>query len=326
MAAVASAAGVSMQTVSRVARGFDNVSDDTRERVQRVMDELGYRPNRAARALRSGRFRTIGVIMFTLSSFGNMRTLEAIAEAAGAADFTITLLPMVSRTEAGVRSAISRLSEEAVDGVIIIIESHVLDAAEVALPDGVPVVVIDSTGTAEHPSIDTDQAEGARLATQHLLNLGHRTVWHVSGPLASYSAMRREAAWRATLEAAGAPVPEVFRGDWNTDSGYRIGRELAGRSEVTAVFAANDQTALGVMRACHEAGRSIPGTLSIVGFDDMPESDSFWPPLTTIHQRFDEVGRRAVARLIATIDGATPAENSIVPVSLVQRSSTAPPA
>lgn len=325
MAAVAAAAGVSMQTVSRVARGFDNVSDDTRERVQRAMEELGYRPNRAARALRSGRFRTIGVIMFTLSSYGNMRTLEAIAAAAGEADFTITLLPMVSRTEAGVRSAISRLSEEAVDGVIIIIESHVLDAAEVALPDGVPVVVIDSTGTAEHPSIDTDQAEGARLATQHLLDLGHRTVWHVSGPLASYSAMRREAAWRATLEAAGAPVPSPFRGDWTTDAGYRIGREIAARSEITAVFAANDQTALGVMRACHEAGRPIPETLSIVGFDDTPESDSFWPPLTTIHQQLDKVGRGAVARLLATIDGAPPAEDSIVPVSLVERQSTAPP-
>lgn len=328
MAAVATAAGVSMQTVSRVARGFDNVSPDTRDRVQRAMDELGYRPNRAARALRSGRFRTIGVIMFTLASFGNMRTLEAIADAAGAADFTITLLPMASRTEEGVRSAFSRLHEQAVDGVVIIIESHVIDTAEVALPDGVPVVVVDSTGTTEHPAIDTDQAEGARLATQHLLDLGHDTVWHVAGPSSSYSAARRLAAWQATLERAGRAVPPVFHGDWNTESGYHHGLEIANRADITAVFAANDQTALGVLRAAHERGRDVPGSLSVVGFDDSPESDSFWPPLTTVHQSFDEVGRRAVRTLLSQIDGGSPgAALDLVPVRLVVRaSSAAPPA
>ncbi|WP_186317715.1 LacI family DNA-binding transcriptional regulator [Curtobacterium sp. 9128] len=326
MAAVADAAGVSMQTVSRVARGFDNVSPETRDRVRRVMTELGYRPNRAARALRSGRFRTIGVIMFTLASFGNMRTLEAIADAAGAADFTITLLPMASRTEEGVRSAFSRLHEQAVDGVVIIIESHVIDTAEVALPDGVPVVVVDSTGTTNHPAIDTDQAEGARLATQHLLDLGHETVWHVAGPASSYSAARRRAAWSATLVAAGRPVPPVFEGNWGTESGYRAGLEIARRPDVTAVFAANDQSALGILRACHELGRSVPESLSVVGFDDSPESDSFWPPLTTVHQSFDEVGRRAVSTLLAEIAGEAPrTATDLVPVRLVERASTAPP-
>jgi DNA-binding LacI/PurR family transcriptional regulator len=327
MAAVAAAAGVSMQTVSRVARGFDNVSEDTRIRVQKAMSELGYRPNRAARALRSGRFRTIGVIMFTLSSFGNMRTLEAIADSASEADFTITLLPMVSRTEAGVQSAFSRLQEQTVDGVVIIIESHALDTAEVALPDGVPIVVIDSTSSTHHPAVDTDQALGARLATEHLLSLGHETVWHVSGPDASYSAMGRLAAWQETLETHGAPVPPVFHGDWTTSSGYRIGQEIAARPEITAVFAANDQTALGILRASHEAGREVPTTLSIVGFDDMPESDSFWPPLTTIHQSFDEIGRRAVEHLICLIDGVEPPDGleGRVPVYFVERSSTAAP-
>jgi DNA-binding LacI/PurR family transcriptional regulator len=328
LSAVAEAAGVSMQTVSRVARGFDNVSPDTRDRVRRAMSELGYRPNRAARALRSGRFRTIGVIMFTLASFGNMRTLEAIADAAGAADFTITLLPMASRTEEGVRSAFSRLHEQAVDGVVIIIESHVIDTAEVVLPDGVPMVVVDSTGTTEHPAIDTDQADGARLATQHLLDLGHETVWHVAGPASSYSAARRQAAWAATLTAAGRTVPPVFEGDWNTSSGYRAGLSIAARPEITAVFAANDQTALGVLRACHELGRPVPSTLSVVGFDDSPESDSFWPPLTTVHQSFDEVGRRAVAALLTQIEGGTAGTaTDVVPVRLVVRaSSAAPPA
>ncbi|MFJ3382447.1 LacI family DNA-binding transcriptional regulator [Curtobacterium sp. NPDC090217] len=327
MAAVADAAGVSMQTVSRVARGFDNVSPETRDRVQQAMTSLGYRPNRAARALRSGHFRTIGVIMFTLASFGNMRTLEAIADAAGAADFTITLLPMASRTKDGVRSAFSRLQEQAVDGVVIIIESHVMDTAEVVLPDGVPVVVIDSTGTTDHPAIDTDQAQGARLATQHLLDLGHETVWHVAGPAMSYSAGGRRAAWEATLTDAGRTVPPVFEGDWGSTSGYRAGLEIARRPEITAVFAANDQTALGILRACHEVGRSVPESLSVVGFDDSPESDSFWPPLTTVHQSFDEVGRRAVSTLLGQIAGtAAVAATDLVPVYLVERASTAAPA
>ncbi len=158
------------------------------------------------------------------------------------------------------------------DGVVIIIESHVVDTAEVALPDGVPMVVVDSTGTTDQPAIDTDQAEGARLATQHLLDLGHDTVWHVAGPASSYSAARRLAAWQATLEAAGREVPPVIRGDWNTSSGYRAGLSIAPRPEVTAVFAANDQTALGILRACHELGRAVPESLSVVGFDDSPES------------------------------------------------------
>ncbi len=327
MAAVADAAGVSMQTVSRVARGFDNVSPDTRDRVQRAMDDLGYRPNRAARALRSGRFRTIGVIMFTLASFGNMRTLEAISAAAAAADFTITLLPMASRTGEGVRTALSRLHEQAVDGVVIVIESHIIDTAEVVLPSGVPLVVVDSAGTTDRPSIDIDQAEGARLATQHLLDLGHETVWHVAGPPASYSAVARLAAWRETLERAGRTVPPVLPGGWSTTDGHRAGQQIAARPDVTAVFAVNDQTALGVLRAAHEAGRSVPGSLSVVGFDDFPESESFWPPLTTVHQSFDEVGRRAVATLLAQIEGrpAVRAATDLVPVRLVERASTAPP-
>ncbi|MGD3261503.1 substrate-binding domain-containing protein, partial [Xanthomonas citri pv. citri] len=159
-----------------------------------------------------------------------------------------------------------------------------IDTAEVVLPDGVPMVVVDSTGTTEHPAIDTDQADGARLATQHLLDLGHDTVWHVAGPTSSYSAARRLAAWQDTLERAGRTVPPVFHGGWNTESGYRAGQVIAARPDITAVFAANDQTALGVLRAAHEAGRSVPQTLSVVGFDDSPEADSFWPPLTSVHQ------------------------------------------
>lgn len=324
MADVARAAGVSGQTVSRVVNGRSNVDEETRARVLAAMHEIGYRPNSAARALRSGQFRTIGVIMFTLSSFGNMRTLDAIATAAGAAGYSITLLPVSHPTQGEVTGALDRLSEQAVDGIIILIEAHLLDQADVVLPPGLPVVVVDSSAAHPYPVVDTDQAEGARLATEHLLDLGHATVWHIAGPSYSYSAERRQQSWRATLERHGATVPPVLEGDWSAESGHRHGLELARNPEVTAIFAANDQMALGAIRALHEAGRRVPEEVSVVGFDDMEESADFWPPLTTIHQNFGEVGTRSLAALVDEIEGREVGSSPAIATHLVVRASSGP--
>lgn len=325
MADVAREANVSGQTVSRVSNGRENVDAETRERVLTAMRKLGYRPNSAARALRTGRFHSIGVIMFTLSSFGNMRTLDAIASAATDAGYSITLIPVPHPTQGEVSVAFDRLSEEAVDGVIIIVEAHLLDESDVELPAGLPVVVVDSTASDRYPIVDTDQAHGARLATEHLLALGHGTVWHVAGPERSYSATRRRESWEHTLREHGAKVPPVLVGDWSSESGHALGLELARHPEVTAVFAANDQMALGVLRALHEAGRPVPGEVSVVGFDDMEESGSFWPPLTTVRQFFGEVGRRSVETLLHEVEGGEPRGTALVDTELVVRDSSAPP-
>lgn len=322
MADVAREAGVSGQTVSRVSNGRTNVDDGTRARVLAAMHRLGYRPNSAARALRLGRFRSIGVIMFTLSSYGNMRTLDAIAVAAAGAGYSITLIPVAHPTQGEVSIAFDRLSEQAVDGVIIIMEAHLFDEADVELPDGLPVVVVDSTARDRYPVVDTDQAEGARLATEHLLGLGHETVWHIAGPEASYSATRRRESWEATLREHGALVPPVLLGDWSTDAGHRLGLELARRPEVTAIFAANDQMALGALRALHESGRAVPGEVSVVGFDDMEEAASFWPPLTTVRQFFGEVGARSVAALLTEIEHDGAIDDVVVPTRLIVRESS----
>ena len=325
MADVARAAGVSMQTVSRVSNGHSNVLSDTRDRVEAAMRQLGYRPNRAARSLRSGRFQSVGVILFTLSSIGNMRTLEAIAGAAAAAGYSLSLISAADRTPVAIAQAFARLEEQTVDGVVLVVESHLVDESEIVFPPDLPVVLVDSSKQEHHSLVDTDQTQGARLATEHLLGLGHRTVHHVSGPAGSYSADRRERGWRDTLVEAGRDAPPVLRGDWTTDSGYRAGRELLERSDVTAVFAGNDQMALGLMRALHEAGRPVPGSISVVGFDDMPEAESFWPPLTTVHQYFDEVGRRSIEALVEAIENEDPGRRLVVPTTLVVRESTAPP-
>jgi DNA-binding LacI/PurR family transcriptional regulator len=193
------------------------------------------------------------------------------------------------------------------------------------LPHEVPVVVADSGGASQYCVVDSDQLGGARLATEHLLALGHRTVRHIAGPRDSFSASARREGWRSTLSAAGVRAPRVLVGDWTTDSGYRHGRKLAEDPGVTAVFAANDQMALGAMRAFHEAGRAVPEQISIVGFDDREDADSYWPPLTTVHQSFDEVGRLWVESLLRKLRGDSGVlRMHIVPTSLVVLHSTAP--
>ncbi|HET9144235.1 LacI family DNA-binding transcriptional regulator [Actinophytocola sp.] len=326
MVDVAREAGVSGQTVSRVVNGRSNVEAATRQRVLDAMRRVGYRPNSAARALRNGQFRSIGVIMSALSSFGNSRTLEAITAAAVAHGYSITLMPVGQPTQGEVTGAFSKLNEHAVDGVVILIEQYELETSEIELPDGLPVVVIDSNPRTDHTMVNIDQAQGAELATTHLLELGHDTVWHIAGPRHSYAAEARERAWRSTLRRHGRRVPPVLAGDWTAESGHTRGATLCRDSEVTAVFAANDQMALGLLRALHELGRAVPAEVSVVGFDDMAESAHFWPPLTTIRQSFAEMGSRAVATLVAEIaSGDRTVTSIIVPTALVHRASTAPP-
>jgi DNA-binding LacI/PurR family transcriptional regulator len=331
MADVARLAGVSSQTVSRVSNGQSNVDEQTRARVAAAMQTLGYRPNGAARALKSGRFHTIGVIMTTLQTFGNMRTLDAIAREAAHADYSVTLLPISDPTLVRVSGAYQRLNAQAVDGAVIVLEARLLDQAEFALPPGIPVVVIDSGAGADYTVIDTDQALGARQATEHLLALGHRQVWHVAGPETAFSAVHRAESWHRTLAAAGISPPPLLRGDWSCESGYHQGLTLGRRDDVTAIFAANDQMALGVMQALHELGRDIPGDVSIVGFDDMEEARSFWPPLTTIRQDFTAVGRLSIRKLLQQVSeresagGGPEHGRTTVPTRLVVRRSTGKP-
>jgi len=323
---VAKHAGVSTQTVSRVINGSTEVRNATRQRVVAAMNELAYRPNSAARALKRGSFRTIGVITLSLSSLGNMRTLEAITLHAARHDFTITLIPVMAPTQAGIQGAFSRIAELAVDAVIAIMEVQLLDAATVKLPPGVKIVVVDSNADKQFSVVDTDQADGSQKAVKHLLNLGHETVWHVAGPNSSFASKRRADAWHSTLTAAGKPVPHVLRGDWSADSGYKAGLRLADEPGCTAVFAANDHMALGLLRAFREKGKAVPEDISLVGFDDVPEASSYPTPLTTVHQNFAAVGNQCVDNVLQQIStNTTESGITLVPAQLVVRQSTAPP-
>ncbi len=321
MADVAKLAGVSLQTVSRVINDSPHVKAATRQRVEDAMRKLEYRPNPVARALVTGRSRTRGVVSFDTTLFGPASTLFGIERAAHDADYFVSIVSLRSLDRSSVMSAVERLRAQGVDGILVIAPQESASQAILHLPQDVPVVAAEAGPGESVPLVAVDQVEGARLATQHLLELGHRTVWHISGPVDWLEAQDRVDGWRSTLEAAGAAPPPVLVGDWSARSGHELGSQLA--DDVTAVFVANDQMALGVLRSLHEAGRRIPADISVVGFDDIPEAEYFTPPLTTVRQNFNEMGRRSLLLLLEQIESRSRAPvRETVPPELIVRAST----
>lgn len=315
MAMVASRAGVSGQTVSRVVNDSPRVDPATRERVETAMAELGYRPHRAARALRTGRSQTIGLVVTTLATVGNSRMLQATAEAAAERGYALTLVTAGD----SVADAFERLSEQEVDGAIVLNEASALVPAA-DRPAGLRLVVVDAPATADLAVVHSDHVGGAAAATAHLLEIGHPTVHHLAGPADSFAAGERERGWRDTLVAAGVEPPPIVRGDWTAEAGFLAGEALLAAS---AVFCANDQMALGLLRALADAGRRVPEDVSVIGFDDVPDAANYRPPLTTIRQDFTALAHRAVGLLVAEIEGTPGAEASaVVPTLLVERAST----
>lgn len=327
MADVAARAGVSHQTVSRVVNGHPSVAPATRERVEQAIAALGYRPNVAARALVTGSTRTIGLVTVKINQYGPAQTMLGLEKAARAAGYSLSVSILDDATAGAMRDAVDAFVAQRVDAIVAL--STYDDAAEAlaSLDPPVPLVAVQVGGDEEQPAVGVDQEAGARLAVRHLLGLGHRTVHHVAGPADSKEARGRIDGWRAELEAVGAPVPEPLRGDWTPSSGYAAGRQLAERiragDDVTAIFLANDQMALGLLAAFHEAGLEAPDDVSVVGFDDLPEAPYFTPPLTTVRQDFAELGRRGVQLVLARLRGEDLRPRP-VPAQLVVRASTGP--
>jgi DNA-binding LacI/PurR family transcriptional regulator len=324
MADVARLAGVSHQTVSRVVNGSPQVRPSTRRRVLAAMDRLDYRPNRAARALVTGRSGTLGVVSFDTTLYGPASTLFAIEQAAHAAGYFIMIVSLLTLDSSSVLDAIERLRIQGVDGILIITPHESAADALVNLPTGVPIVVVEAGRPRDAPLVVVDQLSGAVSATQLLLDLGHRTVWHVAGPPDFVEAQQRRDGWHATLEASGAEIPPELEGDWSPRSGYDLGLQLVREPGLTAIFVANDQMALGVLRALHEHGRDVPGDVSVVGFDDIPEAQYFTPPLTTVRQNFAEVGRGSLRLLLDVMGGQQPKHLAVAPELIVRRSTARP--
>ncbi|ANY09763.1 LacI family transcriptional regulator [Pseudonocardia sp. HH130630-07] len=327
MVDVARLAGVSHQTVSRVLNDHPNVRAGTRTRVRSAIAELGYRPNRAARTLVTGRDRTIGVVAPRSTEFGPVSLLAAFEDHLAEAGFDVTVVRAHERDDASVGAGIGRLLDSQVAGILVIapLVSTAVPADEVTAD--VPLVVVGGDPARPQLRSSVDQFEGGRLATAHLLGLGHRTVWHVGGPAEYHDAAQRAEGWRAALHAAGSEIPPVVPGDWSAGAGHVAGHLLARMPEVTAVFAANDALATGLLHAFHELGRAVPGEVSVVGFDDAPSSAHLIPPLTTVRPDFGAVAGEVLDLLLSDLHQrgrGTTEDRRVAPV-LVPRSTTAPP-
>lgn len=328
MVDVAHLAGVSNQTVSRVLNSPDAVRPETRERVRAAIAELGYRPNVAARTLVTKSSRTFGVVTFGAELYGPSRTLMGVEAAAREAGYYVSLATMRSVSGESVRNAIDHFVNQGVDGLVVVTTSIEGEATFDSLGLQVPMVVVGAGRSSRRGEIPvaTDQEYGARLAVRHLIELGHREIVHVSGPRDSFDARARVQGYRAEMTARGLEPQPVIYGDWTAERGYEIGRELCGSAKLpTAIFASNDPLALGLVFAFEERGFEVPTDVSVVGFDDIPNAPFFRPPLTTIRQNFDALGRLCIETLLEAISTGRPASVDPIKPELIRRSSTTRP-
>ncbi|RJK98360.1 LacI family DNA-binding transcriptional regulator [Vallicoccus soli] len=324
MGDVARLAGVSHQTVSRVLNDPQTVRAATRARVEQAIAALGYRRNPAARSLVTRRSETLGVVSFDTTHYGPASTLWGIERSARDAGYFVSVATLSALSPRAVRSAVDRLLAQQVEGLVVVAPQDEVCQAVATLPRDLPLVVVETDDVQGVSRVSVDQARGARLAVEHLLGLGHRTVHHVAGPADWLEARARTAAWERALRDRGRPVPRVLQGDWSPASAYRAVLDLD-LADVTALFVGNDQMALGALRALHERGVPVPERVSVVGFDDVPEAAYYSPPLTTVRQDFQEVGRRCIGLLLERVrEGAGPA-TSVVRPELVVRASAGPP-
>ncbi|MCS5718561.1 LacI family DNA-binding transcriptional regulator [Herbiconiux sp. CPCC 205763] len=316
---VAKAAGVSHQTVSRVLNGHPSVRPATRQKVLDAMRALSYRPNLAARALVTSRSRIIGILSTSSGEYGPASGISAVEAAARSRGYSVTIANADGLDQASIDEAINHLVDLSAEGLVVIAPQLQVLASLSDRSFSVPFVTLQTLATVGTSELALDQVEGARIATAHLAELGHRRIGHVAGPADWIDATSRLAGFTAELDDRALPTDLVSAGDWSASSGYSAGQDLIARG-ATAIFSSNDQMALGVLHAASDAGVDVPRQLSVVGFDDTPEAAHYLPPLTTVRQDFAEAGRRCVALLL----GEQPAPPSALPM-LVTRASTAPP-
>ncbi|ROR90821.1 LacI family DNA-binding transcriptional regulator [Nocardioides aurantiacus] len=325
LADVARAAGVSDQTVSRVVNDHPHVSAQTRTRVRDAIGRLGYRPNFAARRLATNRSRSVGIVSLITGLWGPAGVRQSLELRVAEAGYQTLTRSLPAITPALLAASFDDLLSSGVDGIVVVAADDPTAEVVLAQRPGVPVVVVAGAMPLGRPGLGLDQVLASRRATEHLLDLGHVVVGHVSGPLEATQARQRRDGWAGALDARGLGPGPVEAGDWTAASGFHAGRRLLADPATTAVVVANDQMAVGVLRAAGERGRRVPEDLSVVGFDDVPEAAYLVPPLTTVRHDFDEVGRRVVAALRSEVEGSPMARLPAMAPEVVVRRSTAPP-
>ncbi|MFF4056110.1 LacI family DNA-binding transcriptional regulator [Streptomyces sp. NPDC001668] len=325
---VAREAGVSHITVSRVINGHPSVRPETRTRVEAAIQKLGYRRNSVARALKSRRSSTIGVVIVGSELFELPRILLGVETAAKQAGYWVSLASRQGESTAGdLMETLQRLTDQSVEAIAVVADRPGVVETLSGLSLGVPVAVVMSGGVPD-PAVsfvEVDQELGARLAVRHLLGLGHRHIAHLTGALRTFDARARVEGWQAELTAASAEGA-LLEGDFSAESGFRLAHALcdADAGPPTAVFAGNDQMAMGVLAAFAERGVQVPRDVSVVGFDDMKGAGYLVPALTTVRQDFVHLGSSAIDLLVRMV-GGEPSERQKIAPRLVVRHSTAVP-
>lgn len=317
---VARIAGVSAQTVSRLLKGFEGIRPSTRLRVEAAIAELGYRPNQAARLLRTRKSNRIGALAHEMFELGPARLLRGAALGAREAGYTINIVGVAAMDEVAIEEAFKAFEEEQVAGILAVTLTDNIRSVVERRPLDVPIVV----DPADAQSGATTSESGAAAVAAHLLELGHRRVGFLAGPEAWLPARQRRERFFAEIEAGGGEVAVEWMGDWSPVSGYRAGGAFDPASGVTAVFGANDSMAIGFMHALLARGIRVPHDVSVAGFDDIPEAAYLTPALTTVRPDFETEGRTAIDALLAQIEGRPRAAVRHPSGELMVRASTAP--
>jgi DNA-binding LacI/PurR family transcriptional regulator len=321
---VARSAGVSHQTVSRVVKGETNIRADLRERIESAIRELDYRPNLTARALASASKHRIGAIVYEFLEVGPNRMAKGASDGAKEAGYILDIVSLDPRDEKGIEESLSITGQHDLAGLLVIAPSdqvmELIDSVGFTLP-----VHIVSEGSPE--SADSALSPNHRAvvgAVNHLLSLGHRRFFHVSGPDGWAAARKRVIAYDEGLAAGGGVSVGTIPGHWTSESGYAAAMQIPLDQGVTAVVVGNDQMALGVLAALADRGVRVPAQMSVVGFDDIPEAQYFRPALTTIRRDFERQGRVAIEQLLGQITGDASAVSEVSEPELVVRGSTGP--
>lgn len=326
MADVARAAGVSQQTVSRVANGLPNVNEQTRQRVQAAMQELGFRPSYAGRSLRDGRYHSVGLCINDVTKFGNLSMIDGIASAAREHNCAITLVEMSKTEEFSLAEATRRMAALPVDGIIIGMSRMAPDFETFDPLPGISTVIVTMYAHPRVTTVDSDHYGCSLLLMDHLFELGHEQIRYIGGPSFSVDEQFRRAGWQDALERKHIAPAEPLEGDWSANSGYEAGRYLAEHDRaMTAIYAANDQMANGAIAALRDSGLRVPEDVSVVGVDDSLDDFVAHNELTTVRFDLHQRGREVFEHAVPEAGAADKTVAIRIPGQLIIRHSTAAP-
>jgi DNA-binding LacI/PurR family transcriptional regulator len=321
---VAKSAGVSHQTVSRVLNNHPSLKPETREKVEKAIAELHYRPSQAARQLVTSRSRMIGIIIAGTELYGPWAILNAMEREARVEGYSVISISVLPESPESWLEGIEQLRNLDIDGVITIaLPNVIVKAVEKSLTTAA-IVIVDAEPSKKFDSVNIENFIGGKIATEHLISLGHKEITHITGPSDGYEGQMRRKGYEEAMQKAKLKA-DVIEGDWSIATGYLTGQKLAKRSKrPTAVFAGNDHLALGVIKAFNEYGLKVPKDVSIVGFDNIPEAEYVTPSLSTVHQDFGQLGKLAIEKMLTQLRQSTKAEALTIAPVLMIRESTEP--